>query len=364
MDRRQFMQSVAGATAVTAIPATYAAPSQAPTPAGREERMKVGCQRWGSSAAHMPFLVRNGVTHICISPAKSGPDRIWTAETCRAARERVVAAGLQPASMYWGVPIDVLRPGRRDGAIERCRKQIVAAGKGGIPCLAYNLHVRVWRARTGRVPGRGGAEYSQWDLAQVTEQKGKPNLGPVSADEMWDRITYFLQKVVPVAHEAKVKLACHPPDPPMPRDHQWKIAQVLDTVEGLKRFVSIQDSPCHGLTFCQGCIWEMLPQKEKPEGLYDAIRWFGSRGKIHQAHFRNLRGGREEFIEVFHDEGEIDMARALATYRETGYAGMLMPDHVPHHESEGSQLQHFAFAYGYIKGLIDATYAQPKPRKG
>ena len=30
---------------------------------------------------------------------------------------------------------------------------------------------------------------------------------------MWERIEYFLKRVVPVAEEAKVRIACHPNDP-------------------------------------------------------------------------------------------------------------------------------------------------------
>ena len=40
--------------------------------------------------------------------------------------------------------------------------------------------------------------------------------GPVSADQMWERIDYFLKRVVPVATEEKVKMALHPHDPPVP----------------------------------------------------------------------------------------------------------------------------------------------------
>jgi len=295
------------------------------------------------------------VEAICISPAAAGPDRVWTAETCRARREAVEAAGLGAASMYWGVPLDVLIPDRRDQAIDRCIRQIAAAGAGGIPCLAYNLHVRTWRARTGKVPGRGGSTYSEWDLSKVTRQKGRRDIGPVDERQMWDRITYFLEKVVPAANAAKVRLACHPSDPPMPHNNPFKIAQVLDTVEGLKKFVSIADSPYHGLTFCQGSVWEMLPNgPDKQQRLLDAIRWFATRGKIHQVHFRNLRGGPKHFVETWQDDGDIDMPAAARAYRQYGYRGILIPDHVP--GSDDPPERGFAWAYGYIKGVLQSVY--------
>ena len=88
---------------------------------------------------------------------------------------------------------------------------------------------------------------------------------------MWERITYFLKRVVPVAEECKVRLCCHPHDPGMPRGKGFRgVERVLGSVEGLKRFVGITPSPYHGLNFCQGTVAEML---EKPgEQIYDVIR--------------------------------------------------------------------------------------------
>jgi hypothetical protein len=67
--------------------------------------------------------------------------------------------------------------------------------------------------------------------------------------------------------------------------------------------------------------------------IFDAIRWFGERGKIFNVHFRNIKGRKLDFMEAFPDEGDMDMARALAAYRDVGYPYMLMPDHVPQIDS-------------------------------
>jgi mannonate dehydratase len=178
--------------------------------------------------------------------------------------------------------------------------------------------------------------------------------GPVNADLYWERISYFLERVVPVATEHKVRLACHPQDPGMPRGKGWRgVETVLGSVEGLKRFVSIAESPYHGLNFCQGTVSEML---EKPgEQIFDVIRWFGTRKKIFNVHFRNIQGGFLNFRESFIDDGAVDMLKAMRVYKEVGYEGMMMPDHVPHVEGDSDQAQGFAFAFGYIKALIAAV---------
>ena len=69
-------------------------------------------------------------------------------------------------------------------------------------------------------------------------------------------------------------------------------------------------------------------------------------------HFRNLKGGYLHFQETFPDDGDVDMLRALRVYKEVGYDGMIMPDHVPHIEGDANGAQAFAYAFGYIQALI------------
>jgi mannonate dehydratase len=49
------------------------------------------------------------------------------------------------------------------------------------------------------------------------------------------------------------------------------------------------------------------------------------------------------------------MVRAMRVYREVGYDGMIMPDHMPSHADDPRGLQAFAFGYGYIKALIQTV---------
>jgi len=171
-------------------------------------------------------------------------------------------------------------------------------------------------------------------------------------EENWARIDHFLSRVVPVAEANRVRLACHPHDPYTPPGYRG-VTRVLGTVEGLKRFVTMHDSPWHGLNFCQGTVGEMLD--DPAEEIFDAIRWFGERGKIFNVHFRNIRGRRLSFTETFPDEGDMDMVRSLKLYRELGYPYMLMPDHVPHISGRDPDGVAFAFCYGYIRALLQAT---------
>jgi len=64
------------------------------------------------------------------------------------------------------------------------------------------------------------------------------------------------------------------------------------------------------------------------------------------------------FRETFIDNGDVDMRKAMRVYKEIGYDGMMMPDHVPQGEGDANPFQGFAFAFGYIKALIAAVSAE------
>jgi mannonate dehydratase len=68
---------------------------------------------------------------------------------------------------------------------------------------------------------------------------------------------------------------------------------------------------------------------EPGKEIYDVIRYLGSRQKIFNVHFRNIRGHRDGFVETDPDGGDVDLVKAIQTYKEVGYPYLLMPDHVP-----------------------------------
>jgi mannonate dehydratase len=368
MDRRAALVRLSigmmgGALAGTSSRA--AEPDISPSSAPREQpgRLKLGCQRRPTTAKRVQLWQRFGVTHVCGCPEDDSPERgYWTVDELSKVRELCEAGGLtlelvwEPFLRSSGVdstdrPAIMLgKSPDRDRDIECFQKHIENCAAIGVKGAKYNLNV-LGVPRTRSTPGRGGSRYSTWRLADAQGKSGEmTRAGRVSADDYWERITYFLDRVVPVAEEHKIRLACHPQDPGVPPGFQG-VDAVLGTVEGLQRFVTIRESPYHGLNFCQGTISEML---QKPgEEIFDVIRWFGSRGKIFNVHFRNIRGRRDDFMEVYPDEGDVDMLRAVRTYKEVGYDGMLMYDHIP--DAQDDDEASVAFAYGYIRGLIQAA---------
>src|SRR5258708_3108611 len=246
------------------------------------------------------------------------------------------------------------RDPERDRNIDDICQMIRNCSRAGIRQLKYNFTL-LGVVRTGTAPGRATSRYSEFVYAGAKPNPPLTIAGQVDADTYWERITHFLERVVPVAEEYKVRLGCHPQDPGLPKGSGWRgVDAVLSSPEGLKKFVSIKNSPYHGLNFCQGTISEQLDNPG--EQIFDVIRYFGARKKIFNVHFRNIQGRFLDFREVFIDNGSVDMLRAMRVYKELGYDGMSMPDHVPHIEGVDA-MTGFVFAFGYISALIAAVSA-------
>lgn len=348
----------------------------------RDRGPKLGCQSGPSTDAHFAFLARFGVRHVCASPVIVEPDRLCpTVEELAGLRRSVERHGItlemtdsrllrstlidaekHPAIMLGASP-------ERDRDIAAFQQLLRNCAAAGIGTVKYNLSL-LGVVRNREETGRGGVVYSGWKAAAAAEGEPLTRAGEVDEATYWERIRYFLERVVPVAEACRVRIACHPHDPGLPAQGHRGVRCVLDSVAGLDRLLSIAESPYHGLNFCQGTVCSQL---ERPaQEIFEVIRHFGARGKIFNVHVRNIRGRRGDFLETFPDDGDIDMVRAIRTYREVGYEGMVMPDHVPllpfkhpgdpyaynyglETSAEDGHFESFAFAYGYLRGILQAT---------
>jgi len=329
-------------------------------PGGRTALMKAGTQH-DSSDETLRVMAAFGVEHICSTLPSARMDASWTVEALTQLRERVESHGIHldmvplPLSSnyitkYENPEILLGKSPERDREIDGICQMIRNAAGAGIPALKYNLNI-LGVVRTEPTSGRGGCRYSTFVYEKARQDPALTEAGPVSDEVYWERITYFLKRVIPVAEEYKVRMACHPHDPGMPHDTGYRgVHTVLGSVEGLKRFIEIQPSAYHGLNFCQGTVSEML--EDPGREICDVIRYFGTRRKIFNVHFRNIRGRFLNFQETFPDDGDVNMIQAMRVYKDVGYDGMIMPDHVPKIDGDTGGRQAFAFAFGYIQALI------------
>ena len=313
------------------------------------------------------FARQLGATHIVAHTPGEGimpstKEGFWAYEDLRRVCEKMAEHDLKLEAIENFLPhhwdqVLLAGPGR-DAQMERLKLTIRNMGKAGIPIMGYNFSLAgVW----GRVSGpfaRGGAESVGYLEDQAPPQTPIPNgevwntkvsedappgdIGTVSRDEMWERVGWFLENLVPVAEESGVRLALHPDDPPLPELRGT--ARLITHPDHYQQLLDLVPSHSNAIEFCQGTVTEM-PGVD----VYDAICRFASEGKICYVHFRNVRGKAPNYTEVFLDEGDVDMIRALRVYKECGFDGVLMPDHTPRTSCDAPWHAGMAYALGYMQ---------------
>jgi mannonate dehydratase len=251
------------------------------------------------------------------------------------------------------------RPGRDAEIANVCRtiRSIGEAYADGAPAPVLIIDQRTtywapkgpfWHPGFERLPlGRGGVQLTTFDAERIQGELDDRPAGEVSLEEAWARITYFYERIVPVAEEVRVRLATHPDDPPM--GYYRGVHQALISFAGLKRLIELVPSAYNGLLLCLGCM------QEAGEDVPKVIRHFGRQNKIFYVHFRNVVGTVPRCREVFPHEGDSDMVVNLKALQEVGYQGYLVPDHHFGFAGDGEWAQSSrAWQVGYIRGLMQA----------
>lgn len=255
------------------------------------------------------------------------------------------------------VPLEQTRLGLpgRDKELDQYTDVIKALGDLGIGIMCPNFMAGInWLRTDVAVPIRGGAlttRFRQSDLPERTIDLG----GVALTEEMlWDNIYYYMDRVLPVAEAAGIKLALHPDDPPL--SPVYNVPRILTSPDAYRRLFDAFPSESNGMCFCQANF------KLMGGDLYAMAESFLADGKVHFVHFRDVEGDKTDFTETFHDNGPTDMARMVSLYeRYVGHAP-IRPDHVPtlagdDNSKFGYTMRGRLFAMGYLKGLIDGTKA-------
>lgn len=324
--------------------------------------MYIGTQTRCRNDTDIEILAQLGVLNVDQTPTE--PWSEWSVDIFNSMRDRFDRYGIKLEMIH--IPLGsssafeneagaiFLGPSEaRDRALDRMCETVRMASNAGLRGLNYNITL-LGHLRTESRYGRGGARLSSFEYDKLDQSESEFKGGPADEDEMWERIDHWLRCIIPVAEEYKIQMACHPSDPGIGFGRTYRgVARPLGMAEGFKKFVELYDSPYNGLNFCQGCMSESL---ENPASeIFDVIRYFGSRKKLFNVHFRNIKGRLNNFVEVFPDEGDIDMLKAMRTYKEVGYEYMIMPDHVPGISGPEAGQVGFAYAYGYIHAAIQAA---------
>ena len=292
------------------------------------------------------------------------PDQLWTHEELAAVKKEINAAGLELEAIenfdpaHWH---DVLLDGpKKLQQLENLKTIIRNVGKAGIPVFGYNFSIA---GVAGRIKGpfaRGEAEAVGMDgpldkplpngmvWNMVYDRNAVPGIVPsATPEELWQRLKFFLDALIPVAEEAGVTLAAHPDDPPTPTMraqprlvYQPKLHQKL---------IDLKPSPRNALEFCCGTIAEMTGGD-----IYEAVDTYSRQGKLAYVHLRNIRDKVPVYKETFIDDGDIDILRVMRILKRNNFQGVLIPDHAPQMNCAAPWHAGMAFALGFMHAGLKA----------
>jgi mannonate dehydratase len=271
----------------------------------------------------------------------------WPLDRMTRLADEIQAAGMT-LEVIESIPVhEDIKLGKptRDRLIDQYCASVANVGRAGVPVLCYNfMPVFDW-TRTDLARqlddgstalayddaalasidlSRGTADLPGWATAYSAAQLGAlvQAYRSVTETQLWDNLAYFLERVVPAAAAAGVRMALHPDDPP------WSIfglPRIIIDGRAFERVTSLVDDPVNGVTFCTGSLGA-----SSRNDLPSIARSLGAKKRIHFAHCRNIRRtGERSFEETAHpsEHGDVDMRAVLAALHDTGFDGPIRSDH-------------------------------------
>ena len=304
---------------------------------------------------------------------------VWSRESIAALKKQVENAGLL-FEVIESVPVhEDIKLGKpaRERYIENYCENIRRLAEAGIRCICYNfMPVFDW-TRTQldhKLPdGSTSLVYYKeqveavnplesdsdltlpgWD-ASYTREELKAVVAEYNAmteEDLWANLTYFLERIIPVAAACGVNMAIHEDDP------CWSIfglPRIITCEKNLDRFLKIVDDPHNGITLCTGS----LGCSAQNDVVHMAAK-YAAMGRIHFVHARNVAVLENGFEERAHLSkcGSLDMYAILNALYKNGFNGYIRPDHGRMIWGEtgraGYGLYDRALGAAYLNGLWEA----------
>lgn len=272
----------------------------------------------------------------------------------------------------------------RDKYIENYKKTLINLAKVGIDLVCYNfMPIFDWtrtelakelsdgssvlaydeRIIRGIKPqemfnriekSSGGFLMPGWEANRKSEimdlfQKYKD----VNRESLLKNYKYFLDKIIPVCEEYKVKMAVHPDDP------AWDVfglPRIVTCEADMEKIIQLNSSIYNGFTLCTGSLGS-----NKSNDIPAIINNKKIAERIHFAHIRNIKFEEDR---VFHEsshlstDGSLDMCKIVKALIDNGFDGVIRPDHGRMIWNEkarpGYGLYDRALGVAYLNGLWEA----------
>jgi mannonate dehydratase len=332
--------------------------------------------RWFGTSDTIPLeYIRQipGVTGVVSALYDVPVGDVWPRDKISDLASQIDAVGLSLAVIE-SIPVhEDIKLGRptRDRLVDQYAESVRHMGEVGVPVLCYNfMPIFDWTRTDLAMPQPDGSTALAYDdaaLSRIDLSRGTGDLPGwataydaaslqallaayenVNAERLWENLEYFLQRVVPVAESAGVRMAIHPDDPPWPI---FGLPRIVTSGPSLERLTRLVDLPANGVTFCTGSLGAD-PLNDLPR----IAASLGARGRIHFAHCRNVKWtGKRKFNESPHPShlGNVDMYAVLSALHKSGFAGPIRPDHGRMIWGETGRP-----GYGLFDRALGATYLQ------
>lgn len=294
-----------------------------------------------------------GVHGVITTLYDTKPGEVWERAAIRELKNEVEAAGLKIAGIESVNIHDAIKAGTpdREQYIENYITTLEHLGQEDIHMVCYNfMPVFDWtRTELARKRKDGSTvlAYTQEAVDALKPENMFDSIGTdsngfimpgwepermerikelfelyktIDADQLFDNLKYFLERIMPVCDQYNINMAIHPDDP------AWSVfglPRIIINKENILRMMKMVDNPHNGVTFCSGSYGTNLAND-----LPDMIR--SLKGRIHFAHVRNLKfNSPTDFEESAHlsEDGSFDMYEIMRALHDIGFDGPIRPDH-------------------------------------
>lgn len=181
---------------------------------------------------------------------------------------------------------------KRPGAEKEYESSIQKQARAYLEKLSDEEKQKLVQSITAGLPGSD----KNYSLAEF--QANLDRYRHIGEAQLRENLFYFLEKIVPVAEDAGVRMAIHPDDPPRPL---LGLPRVVSTEADARALLDAVPSPANGLTLCTGS-YGAHPEND----LSGMIERMGD--KIHFLHLRSVQREKDgSFYEANHLEGDANM---------------------------------------------------------
>ena len=272
----------------------------------------------------------------------------------------------------------------RDKYIENYKKTLINLGKSGIDLVCYNfMPIFDWTRTELAKELSDGSNVLSYDeniikgikpeeMFERIESSSDGFLMPgwepnrkseimelfekykdITKEKLLENYKYFLDAIIPICEEYKIKMGVHPDDPAW---NVFGLPRIVTSEQDMERIIELNNSLYNGFTLCTGSLGSNVNN--------DIPAIISNKKISERIHFAHIRNIKFEDDKVFHEsshlssDGSLDMYKIVKALIDNGFDGVIRPDHGRMIWGEkarpGYGLYDRALGAAYLNGLWEA----------